>query len=136
MIALQFGVLCDYATMAEGGKLVIVGVFDLLTIPKDERQVLPVSFMLVARLSCRIVDGSLHEISFKFVDEDEESVIEETSLGQRAFMSTGRGRPLAIQVIAQIHGFRVSGARDHRFVIRVDGEDVGEVPLYVQLPLR
>jgi uncharacterized protein DUF6941 len=132
-VTMPFGHLTDYATSDASGKLIIVGIFEIVFAPSVDVELIGVIFSLVARLECSIVDGLEHDIRIRFVDGEEEQVGEEIPVGVITFSPTGPGRPFAANVMAKFAGLQVRGADDYRFVILVDGRPVGAVPLYVQL---
>lgn len=132
-VVMPFGHLTDYATVDASGKLIIAGLFEIVYAPSVEAEVVPVIFTLVARLECSIADGLQHDIRIRFLDGEEEQVGEEMPVGIIAFSPTGPGRPYAAHVMAKFGGLQIRGVDDYRFVILVDGEPAGAIPLYVQL---
>jgi hypothetical protein len=132
-VTMRFGHLTDYATTDAGGKLIIAGIFDIAYAASVDAEVVGIIFTLVARLECSIADGLEHDIRIQFVDGEEELVGVEMPAGVITFSPTGPGRPFAANVVAKFAGLPIRGADDYRFVLLVDGQAVGAVPLYVQL---
>jgi len=132
-VTMPFGHLTDYATVDASGKLIIAGLFEIVFASSVDAEVVGVIFTLVARLECSIADGLEHDIRIRFVDGEEEQVGDEMPVGAITFSPTGPGRPFAANVMARFGGLQVRGADDYRFVILVDGQPVGAIPLYVQL---
>ncbi len=132
-VRMPFGHLTDYATLDASAKLIIAGLFEIVYAQSVDAEVIPVIFTLVARLECSIADGLEHEIRIRFVDGEEEQVGDEMPVGTVTFNPTGPGRPFAANVMARFGGLQVRGVDDYRFVILADGQQVGSIPLYVQL---
>jgi hypothetical protein len=130
---MPFGHLADYATMDAGGKLIVAGIFDIIYAQTVDAEIVGAIFTLVARLECSIADGLEHEIKIRIVDGEEEQVGSELPLGRVSFTPTGPGRPFAANVMGRFGGLQIRGVDDYRFVIVVDGREVGTVPLFVQL---
>ena len=130
---MPFGHLTDYAAVEVSNKLILAGLFEIVYAESADAQVVGVLFTLVAKLECSLADGLQHDIRIRFVDGEEELVGEEIAIGTLVFQPTGPGRPFAGNVLARFAGLQIRGVDDYRFVIYADGQEVGSIPLYVQL---
>lgn len=128
---LRFGHVCDYATIGNNGKLIIVGVFDtvIARLRDDEGNVrLPLCY-LVFRLECSIAEGAQHQVMIRIVDEDGNEVAPMAGVGTR-FRPHAPGRPLSANGIINLQ-IGVPREGDYMFEIHVDGAVIGEIPFYV-----
>jgi hypothetical protein len=128
----HFGHLADYAGPGQHNKLTIVGIFDVAYDhdPSVRPIPLPQAF-LVAAIDASVAHGSVHSVEIRFTDIDNEPVGPTIELVDVPFQARGPGRPLRAQLIAQLQGLSVPDVGDYEFQIWVDGERVGDIPLYV-----
>lgn len=125
---LKFGLLADYASVAERGKLVIAGEFDQIN-----AQTAPVTWplmFLVARFEASITEGSKHRLRLDTRDADGRQVIPAIE-GDIGFVPRGPGRPLRGQIIMRLEGLQFPRAGDYSFNLLVDGRELGTVGLFL-----
>ena len=135
MIALSFGHLCDYATLDANGKLLIIGIWDVVFDQMKARPIPLPSGFIVARLECSIADGSEHLVELAMVDEDEGNILDPAPIGRVPFSPTVPGRPLQAQFMIQTAGLKVPELGDYAIEIRAGGQRVGLIPFSVVEPL-
>lgn len=131
-VNLRFGHLADYATVNQQGKLILAGIFDVVLAQGDDTEIVPVAFTLVAGLTCSLADGFDHQVSVRFCDAEEEQIGNEVPVGLMTFIPSGPGRPLTLNMLVRFAGLQIRGVDDYNFVIVVDANPVGQIPLYVQ----
>lgn len=74
MIQLGFGHFADYASLLGDGKLILVGIFDLIWSNGTEPVRMP-DCWLVFRLTGSVADGTEHEFMMRVVDEDGDDMV-------------------------------------------------------------
>lgn len=125
-------VACDYANVADSGKLNIMGVFQEIN-PLGFPTAIAQMFLIVSWEAGPAEFGSHKKVSFAFVDEDgnvkvnlEGPIVvpEPTRPGSRVYFNQ----------LLQLGGLPVEGAGEHAFLILSGGEEKRRVPLYVNEP--
>lgn len=132
---LRYAHLADYAAADAGGKLTVVGIFDLVYDRLRERPIPFPPCYLVATLAASVAEGSVHQLRVRFADADERDVIEPLSAGL-TFRPFGPGYPQKAVFIA---GFgpdtlKVPHLGDYHFSFEVDGRELGRVSVTVLDP--
>lgn len=132
---LRFAHLADYAAGDAAGKLTIVGIFDLVY---DRAKTLPIAFppcYLIATFSASVTEGSVHGLEVRFVDADEDNIVEPISV-ELKFRPSGPGYP---QRAVFLVGFgsetlKVPALGDYHFTFLIDGLEVGRTSVTVLEP--
>lgn len=125
----RYGHLCDYAGIGNGGKLILIGLFDsVFTVSPDGPIRVPRSF-LVFRAECSVAEGTQHEVTLRLLDADMTVLMALENIAAQ-FVTSGPGRPLGANIIAELE-IEVPGIGDYTFEVVVDGRVLGELPLYV-----
>ena len=132
---LLFAHIADYAGVDGGGKLTIVGAFDIVWDALGQRPIPFPPFYLAAAFEASIAEGADHEIEIRLVDDDEvshSSIIK----GGLQFRAHGVGHRARAHLLI---GFgpgvvTVPGLGDYYYRFKVGGVDVGEVRVSALAP--
>lgn len=129
---LKFGLLADYVSRGERGKLVIVGEFDHY-FTSDFPAELP-RFFLFARIEATVAEGTEHELKVELFDADGQRPLGNPPVIPLRFGNRGPGRPFRAQLITEFAGLPIQKPGDYAFHLVVDRLDIGTVPLSVTMP--
>lgn len=127
---LKFALLADHVAELVGGKLVIVGEFDVLW--STQAPVVHGPFFLVARFEARVTEGSEHKLRVALVDEDGKKVIPPSPDVPVLFVTRGPGYPLRGQVVVHFTSVQFPKFGDYEFHLLIDGRVTAVVPLHVR----
>lgn len=126
---LRYAHLCDFFTQGQNGKLIFVGVFDIVYRRSTEGSVPLPPCWLLAAIDADFAEGSDHFVELRVVNEDGQEVMARTTLVSQ-FQSLGPGRPIRAVVGIHFPNFALPDVGDFHFEYFVDGQLVGEMPLY------
>lgn len=133
---LKFLHFAEYAAVTQENKLIVAGLVDNFNLsraagapPGSVLGPLPPVY-LVAVVECSIGEGTVHTAKLKIVDDDAKDVAE-LDLGQWNFFVNQYGRPMRFQAVIHLNGIVLPRPGDYPFKLLVDGQEVGETPLYV-----
>ena len=134
---LRFAHLADYAATDSGGKLTLVGAFDVIW---DVLKARPIQFpacYLVVSLEASIAEGAEHELHIRLVDDDEQQH-GNGIVGRFRLRAQGPGHPARAHLI---FGFpagviQVPAPGDYYFRVDVDGSPVDQLLISVLEPAK
>ena len=132
---LLFAHSADYAGVDGGGKLTIVGVFDIVWAAGGHAPIPFPPFYLVAAFEASIAEGADHKIEIRLVDDDE---VAHSNIitSEMQFRAHGVGHQARAHLLI---GFgpgvvTVPEFGDYYFRFKVSGADVGEVRVTALAP--
>lgn len=132
---LRFAHVADFASVDSGGKLTIVGVFDIVWDGAGARPIPFPPFYLVAAIEASIAEGADHEIEICLVDDDE---VAQAGIikGSIQLRSQGVGHAARGHLLI---GFgpgviQVPDLGDYYFQFRVDGKQLGAIRVSALAP--
>lgn len=120
---LRFGVLCDYAMISGDGKLSIIGIFDHIGVMQ-----LPVQhprFFIVAVLQGQ---ASSNVVEMELVAPDGRSLTRQEITIDPNAIAAGSGN-----LIAEVTMLPFEAPGKYEFRVHADGEELGVMPLIVDL---
>lgn len=124
---LKFAHLADYATTGDKGKLVIIGIFDLIG-AGSQRPIVPPPFYLVGSFRAYLTEGTEHELEIRLVNADGADVIR-GSMHLR-FVPTGQ-QTVEANFVAGMLGLSLPEEGDYAFHLLVDHQHKGIVSFRV-----
>ena len=125
---LRFAHLADFASMM--GKLVIVGIFDLVY-DRGARPIKLPQMYLVAAIDASIASGDKHRVEIRFTTADSQPAGDTVELQETVFQARGPGQLRRANIIMVVNGLHVPDVGDYEFQIWVDGAKLGDVPFSV-----
>jgi len=125
----DLALLADYAEVTQrGGKLVVCGIFDRISLP-DLESVHP-HMALALKLVCETGEGPIHQLMVRLVDPDGVDVI--TPMEGEVEVKEEVTGEASINLILDLNLVRFSAAGPHSFDIFLDGSLERQVPLSVE----
>ena len=131
LIQLRFGLIADYAGQGANSKLILVGIFDTIFIVDPNVPIVFPLCYLAVQLSASVVDGSVHRVKLRLMDEDGGLVWQQADETEVRMVASAPGRPLVAQIVTFLAGLQLPRLGDYAFEVQVDGHLVGEVPFHV-----
>jgi len=126
----RMAVLADAANVSQEGKLNILGIFDLVSLPEFPGIVAGACLVLV--IEAHPTEAGDHEVQIVLVDED----------GKQVFSITGalpvqepaeRAKPVKTNIVLGLPPVRLPHAGAHSFDVLIDGRYETSIPLTAQL---
>lgn len=126
----QFAAIADSANQAIGGKLNLLGEFDVIW--ADRLPVVWPAMTYMAKLKCPPSEVGKHRLSLRVVNEDEHLIAGpldlEAEIGGALFDGTDSSTPLIVPIfMAQ---FKKTG--DYQFVLTCDDQEINRITLHVR----
>lgn len=120
--------LCDAATI-EGGKLNILGAFDMIAAPK--MPVVHPHCTVALRFRFQASEGNEHNISVKFVDIDGGNVIPPAN-GVIKIKYAKEQRSSSANLVLNLQGLKLAKFGEYSIDLAVNGKNVASLPLFVR----
>lgn len=125
-------VACDYANVADNGKLNIMGVFQEIN-PADFPAAIAQMFLIVSWEAGPAEFGSQKDVSMAFVDQD--GNLKVNLEGPVVVPHPARpGQRVYFNQLLSLGGLPIETSGEHAFLILSGGEEKRRVPLYVNQP--
>lgn len=124
---IRLAALADYATTTDQGKLVIAGVFDVISaagVPTTHPRV-----ALAIRVHFLPEEGREHQLSVQYVDPDGKKLLDVGGPIQVPQTDTADGADA--QFVINFEPLPIEAYGLHAFEIFIDGQAVGTVPLNI-----
>lgn len=123
----RIAVLADYASMSEGQKLNILGIFTNIfseAVPAVHPQM-----MLVTRFEFSSSEAGTKNFAIELVDEDGQEIL--SLSGELRFERERDGRPTILNQIFRLHNVTFPKFGDYEFRILINGDLKYTIPLSV-----
>lgn len=132
---LRYAHIADFASADSGGKLTVVGAFDIIWDHLKQRPIPFPPFYLVAGFEASVAEGANHTFAIQLVDDDE-NPLSPTIEGPLQFRANGVGHPARANTLI---GFGpgavgVPELGDYYFTFAVDGKSAGRLCVSVLAP--
>ncbi|MBF0387302.1 MAG: hypothetical protein HQL20_05540 [Candidatus Omnitrophica bacterium] len=121
--------LCDAAT-SDGGKLNILGSFDVIRVQKLPAVLAHCSIAI--RLRFFALEKGDHHIEVRFIDADGQGIIPPSAGSVKVDFSSEQ-RSAAFNLVLNIPGLKIDKAGEYALELRVAGQVVISLPLDVRL---
>ena len=126
---LRYGLLADSVAPGSQGKKNIIGTFQ--AIHAGEFPCVHPSLSLLIRIEGDASETGSHEIELVFVDADYQAVGKPVKAEFRLDKaSLLQGQPPFAEAVLNIQNLPLPKAGPYEFVVRVDGQHLGGIPLY------
>jgi hypothetical protein len=126
---LRFAHLADFATHDARGKLIIVGVFDVVGIARGTAAALPTSF-IVANIRASSLEGTRHAVQLRVTDADGGEVLPRRDIPLELAAETG-GYALSANLVIQLGATPLPGAGDYAIRFYERDTQLGEIAFRV-----
>lgn len=129
--------LAHFASLTQDNKLMVAGTFNTVdySVPPGQPTVavhIPVPAMMLAVVAeCGLSEGTVHQAALRVVNEDNEPIVDQISLGTWTFLVNKHGNPMTFHQVVDLTSMPVPGAGDYFFEVWVDGQKIGDTALYV-----
>ena len=133
---------CEFAMINSDMRMVLAGTFTGITVTRPSDAAAPVEgfgtvalppAFLVATVNASISEGLTHAAELLVLNDDNGEVFSPIPLGDWTFVLNPHGRPMRYQGLINVTGLALPGPGEYTFRLRLGGQTVGEVPLYVDL---
>jgi hypothetical protein len=121
----RYGHLVDFATQDERGKMILVGIFDLVHVPRGNPLAMPPATLVVS-LRASVLEGTRHTIELRLSGPDGEDVVERQSV-TLDFAPDFGGLSLAANLRFELRGLVLQSFGDHVFRVYAGDAQLGEV---------
>jgi len=129
----RFGHLVDYATQDARGKLILVGLFEIVHVPDGNPVGIPMG-SLVASFRAAAWEGATQTIELRVTDADGADVHPRQQVTGE-FLAEMNGVWLRANVVVQLTGLSFPALGDYAFRFYQGETQIGEVPIqFVGLP--
>jgi hypothetical protein len=127
----ELALLADYAEVTQrGGKLVVCGIFDRITLG-DLETVHP-HMALALKLVCDPMEQPVHQLTLRLVDPDGVDVVVPME-GEVEVKAQGASET-SVNIILDLNLVKFGASGPHSFDIFIDGDLAHQVPLTVEVP--
>ena len=130
MASLRHSLFADFVAPGDGGKITVVGIFEKLTLSREQLGKVVGAFFFFIQIEWSIAEGSHHDADFAIVDGNGDLVGHRFRYPKIAGRSGGPGLPLSARIITQMSvAFPDFG--DFTVEVKVDGVRIGGALLSV-----
>lgn len=140
MIELKAILTAEFASQDSMRRLTIANTYDRITgtapqgadLPREGVAIKIDSLHVVYMLMASISDGTDHTAEMRIVHEDGAPAIDPLVMPLQFQLNPG-GRPMRYQGIVNLVGLTLRAPGDYSIKLFVDGREIGETPLYLEL---
>lgn len=132
--------IAEYAAFTDDKKLIVSGIFTGITASRVENAP-PEAPNIIGLPACYLVwiveaslsEGLQHRVGLIIRGSDGEEVLRQPELGPMNFNLDKKGRPLRFNGRMVLKGIPLPGEGDYVFSLLVNGKELGETTLYVDV---
>src|SRR5687768_11051039 len=121
----RYGHLVDFATQDVRGKQILVGIFDVVQVPRGNPLAVPPATLVVS-LRASVMEGSRHAIELRLTGADGEDVFARQTIPV-SFVPEVGGLTVGASINFELRGLVLPAFGDYVFRVYAGDTQVGEV---------
>ena len=129
---LNFIHVCDYASMSEGGKVNILGIFKNINIFGQNFPVTHPQLYVVSNVS--VTNSGIYKQKLKLIDENNEEIIPPLPFSSNVVL--GQDGTAEIGLIANLVALEFPKLGVYKFVLDINDVKIAEIPITLTLKAR